>query len=326
MPSERDPRSQDHERVEWRAPSRDTSRLGDLLTERRNPRSESIDSMNALELVDLINSEDAGVARAVGRERENIARAIDLVVDRLRRGGRLIYVGAGTSGRLGVLDAAECPPTFSTDPAMVVGIIAGGRDALVRAQEGAEDVADDGALAVSNAGVSGGDVVVGIATSGVTPYVMGALRKAKSAGAGTVFVRCVPDPHVPVEVDVTISPLVGPEVVTGSTRMKAGTATKLVLNTITTSSMVLLGKTYGNLMVDLTATCDKLRDRACRILMATTGLGYDDAAALIGRAGGSVKLAIVMQKTGLDRDAAEEALGAAGGMVREALSRAGADV
>lgn len=323
MPSERDSRARDHDLVEWRAPSRDTSRLGDLLTERRNPRSENIDSMSALELVDLINSEDAGVAHAVGRERENIALAIDLVVGRLRRGGRLIYVGAGTSGRLGVLDAAECPPTFSTEPAMVVGIIAGGRDALVRAQEGAEDVAEDGALAVSDAGVSGGDIVVGIATSGVTPYVMGALRKARSSGAGTVFIRCVPDPEVPVEVDVTISPLVGPEVVTGSTRMKAGTATKLVLNTITTSSMVLLGKTYGNLMVDLTATCDKLRDRACRILMATTGVGYDEAAAVMGRAGGSVKLAIVMQKTGLDRDAAAEALDAAGGVVREALSSAG---
>lgn len=300
------------------------SRLGSLLTEQRNPRSEAIDSMSALELVDLINSEDRAVPAAVGRERENLARAVELVVERLKRGGRLIYVGAGTSGRLGVLDAAECPPTFSTDPSMVQGIIAGGSEALVRAQEGAEDEASDGAKAARGTGVSSDDVLVGIATSGVTPYVLGALEAAKAAGAGTVFVCCVPDPDMPVNVDVTISPIVGPEVVTGSTRMKAGTATKLVLNTITTSAMVLMGKTYGNLMVDLTATCDKLRDRACRILMETTGVSYDEAADVIGRAGGSVRTAIVMQKAGLGREAAARLLDESGGFVREALKRGSA--
>ncbi len=309
----------------WKAPARDMSRAGSLLTEARNPRSESIDAMSPIELVDLMNSEDHNVPRAVAGERENIARAVELVVERFRRGGRLVYVGAGTSGRLGVLDAAECPPTFSTDPGMVVGIIAGGREALVRAQEGAEDLAEDGADAVHAAGVSADDTVVGIATSGITPYVVGALDAARSVGAGTVFLCCVPDPGLPFEVDVIISPLVGPEVVTGSTRMKAGTATKLVLNTITTSSMVLLGKTYGNLMVDLTATCDKLRDRACRIVMAATGVGHDEAVDAIGRAGGSVKVAIVMQRTGLGRDEAVAALEEAGGMVREALARAGGE-
>ncbi|MFH1502072.1 MAG: N-acetylmuramic acid 6-phosphate etherase [Candidatus Eisenbacteria bacterium] len=305
----------------WRSPDRDVSRLGSLLTEQRNPRSSDIDTMTALELVDLLNSEDSTVPAAVGLAREEIARAVELVVERFRRGGRLIYAGAGTSGRLGVLDAAECPPTFGTDPSMVRGLIAGGRDALVRAQEGAEDVAESGAAAVRELGVSCDDVVVGIATSGVTPYVLGALGEAGGAGAATVFVCCVPDPDMPVPVDVTISPLVGPEVVTGSTRLKAGTATKLVLNSITTSAMVLLGKTYGNLMVDLTATCDKLRDRACRIVMETTGVGRDEAARVIERAEGSVKAAIVMQKTGASLEEALRLIDAAAGFVREALRR-----
>jgi len=317
---ERDERhEEDDERTPWAGPSGNVSRHGSLLTEQRNPRSAKIDTMTARELVLLINEEDSTVAAAVGREGDDLAAAVELVVDRFRRGGRLIYVGAGTSGRLGVLDAAECPPTFGTDPRMVQGIIAGGRDALVRAQEGAEDVAERGAEAVSETRVDSRDVVIGIATSGVTPYVLTALEEAKGRGAGTIFVCCVPDPDVPVDVDVTISPLVGPEVVTGSTRMKAGTATKLVLNTITTSAMVLLGKTYGNLMVDLTATCEKLRDRACRIVMETAGVEYVAAAEVIGRAGGSVKTAIVMQRTGLDRAAAERLLGESGGFVRKAL-------
>ncbi|MBD3349344.1 MAG: N-acetylmuramic acid 6-phosphate etherase [Candidatus Eisenbacteria bacterium] len=300
---------------------REISRHGSLLTEQRNPRSASLDRMSVSEIVSLINEEDATVAEAVSRERENIARAVELVVGRFRRGGRLIYVGAGTSGRLGVLDAAECPPTFGTDPAMVQGVIAGGHEALVRAQEGAEDVSEDGVVAVRERDAVADDVVVGIATSGVTPYVLGALEEAKRRGAGTVFLCCVPDPEMAVPVDVRISPLVGPEVVTGSTRMKAGTATKLVLNTITTAAMVLLGKTYGNLMVDLVATCDKLRDRACRILMETTGIDYDGAAAVIADAGGSVKTAIVMQRTGLGRGAAERSLEESGWSVREALAR-----
>ena len=305
----------------WRPPGRDMSGMGSLLTERRNPRSRDIDLMTAGELVDLINAEDGTVVPAVASVRDDIARAIELVVDRFRRGGRLIYAGAGTSGRLGVLDAAECPPTFGTDPDMVQGVIAGGHEALVRAKEGAEDLAGDGGADLKRLSVGPDDVVVGIATSGVTPYVRGALGEARSAGAATVFLCCVPDMGAAVDADVTIAPLVGPEVVTGSTRMKAGTATKLVLNTITTSAMILLGKTYENLMVDLTATCDKLRDRACRILVKTTGVGYDEAAGVIARAGGSVKAAIVMQKAGVGLDEATSLLEASGGFVRKALER-----
>ncbi len=276
--------------------------------------------MDAGELVDLINAEDRNVPEAVALARDGIVRAVEIVVERFRRGGRLIYVGAGTSGRLGVLDAAECPPTFGTDPHMVQGVIAGGVGALGRAMEGAVDLAPDGAAAVRDSGAGPDDVVVGIATSGVTPYVLGAIDEARAAGAATVFLCCVPDAGKPVEADVAIAPLVGPEVVTGSTRMKAGTATKLVLNTITTSAMILLGKTYENLMVDLTSTCDKLRDRACRILMETTGVDYDGAVDVIGRAGGSVKAAIVMQKTGLGREEAERLILEAGGFVRKALT------
>lgn len=306
---------------QWRPPGRDMSGMGSLLTERRNPRSIEIDRMNAGELVDLINSEDRSVPEAVARARDDVVRAVDIVVERFRRGGRLIYVGAGTSGRLGVLDAAECPPTFGTDPEMVQGVIAGGAGALVMAMEGAEDLAADGAAAVRDRGVGVDDVVVGIATSGVTPYVLGAIDEARNAGAATVFLCCVPDSPTPAAADVTISPLVGPEVVTGSTRMKAGTATKLVLNAITTSAMILLGKTYENLMVDLTSTCDKLRDRACRILTETTGVDYEGAADVIGRAGGSVKAAIVMQKTGLGLAEAERVIAEAEGFVRRALER-----
>jgi N-acetylmuramic acid 6-phosphate etherase len=298
------------------------SGMGSLLTERRNPRSTDIDRMSALELVDLVNAEDRTVAESVGREREAIARAVEMVVERFRRGGRLVYVGAGTSGRLGVLDAAECPPTFGTDPAMVVGVIAGGPAALVRAQEGAEDNAAVGAAEIHSLGVGPDDAVVGIATSGVTPYVLGALQAARAAGAATVFLRAVPDQALEFPVDVTIAPLVGPEVVTGSTRMKAGTATKLVLNTITTASMILLGKTYENLMVDLAATCDKLRDRACRILVETTGVAYEEAAEAIEAAGGSVKSAIVMRKAGVSRSEAERLLAESDGFVRRALARA----
>ncbi len=307
----------------FRPPGRDMSGMESLPTEQRNPRSADIDTMSAADLVELINSEDRTVPEAIARERRNIARAVELVVERFQRGGRLIYVGAGTSGRLGVLDAAECPPTFGSDPDMVQGLIAGGYSALVRAKEGAEDLAEDGAADLRERGVGPNDAVVGIATSGVTPYVHGALQEARRVGAATVFLSCVPDPGRPVVADVTIAPLVGPEVVTGSTRMKAGTATKLVLNTITTSAMVLLGKTYENLMIDLVATCDKLRDRACRILTETTGVGYDEAADVIGRAGGSVKAAIVMQKTGLSRSEAEALLDESGGFVRKALTRFG---
>jgi N-acetylmuramic acid 6-phosphate etherase len=297
------------------------SGAGSVLTEQRNPRSADIDTLSARELVELINVEDTAVPSAVARETGHITAAVELVVERLKRGGRLIYVGAGTSGRLGVLDAAECPPTFGTDPEMIQGVIAGGYGALVRAKEGAEDDRDAGGRDLAERNVIPDDVVMGIATSGGTPYVRGALEEARRVGAGTIFLCCTPTEGEVDLTDVVISPLTGPEVVTGSTRMKAGTATKLVLNSITTSAMVLLGKTYENLMVDLQATCDKLRDRACRILVETTGVGYDEAADVIARAGGSVKAAIVMQKTGVGLNEADALLEESGGFVREALRR-----
>ncbi len=306
----------------WRPPDRDMAGMDAVLTEQRNPRSTSLDTMPVMEIIDLINSEDRTVPEAVGREREHIAEAIELVVERFRRGGRLIYVGAGTSGRLGVLDASECPPTFGTDPEMVQGLIAGGYDALIRAQEGAEDEAGAGPSDLAERKPTAADVVMGIATSGVTPYVHEALAAARSIGAGTIFLSCSPVDPGEVAADVIITPLVGPEVVTGSTRMKAGTATKLVLNTITTASMVLLGKTYENLMVDLMATCDKLRDRSCRILVETLDVGYEEAADLMSEAGGSVKVALVMGKAGVGREEAERRLEESDGFVRRALGEA----
>jgi N-acetylmuramic acid 6-phosphate etherase len=286
-------------------------------TERRNPRTVSIDLASPIEIVDLINAEDRRVPDAVARQREQIARAIELAEATFRGGGRLFYVGAGTSGRLGVLDASECPPTFGTDPEMVQGIIAGGLPALTRSQEGAEDVVTNGALAMDEHGVNAKDLVIGIAASGTTPYVRAALERAISLGAKTGLVACSPPPpDLVAKVDVTMLPIVGPEVVTGSTRMKAGTATKLVLNTITTGAMIRLGKTYGNLMVDLRATNNKLIDRSQRIVMEVTGVSREDATRLIERAGKSVKLAIVMQKKGVSREEAEKLLADNAGVVR----------
>jgi N-acetylmuramic acid 6-phosphate etherase len=265
------------------------------LTEQPNPRSARIDQLSTLEIVDLINAEDRMVAEAVAEERRAVARCVDLVVDCFRRGGRLIYVGAGTSGRLGVLDASELPPTYGTDPAMVQGVIAGGYDALVRAREGAEDRPEDGAAEMDEREVGPLDFVLGIASSGTTPYVHGALARARERGSRTGFLLCTyPSRELHDRHDIVIAPLVGPEVITGSTRMKAGTATKMVLNAITTSAMVRLGKVYGNLMVDLQVTCEKLRDRGERILMQTLGVGRPFAADLLETAGGHVKTAIVM--------------------------------
>jgi len=290
--------------------------LDPRLTEQRNPRSMRIDKLTTLEIVDLINAEDRMVAQAVGEERLAIARCIELVVDSLRRGGRLIYVGAGTSGRLGVLDAAEMPPTYRTDPELVQGVIAGGYAALVRAQEGAEDHPEDGAAAMDERGVGPADFVLGIATSGTTPYVHGALRRARERGARTGFLLCTyPSEELRKTHDVVIAPLVGPEVITGSTRMKAGTATKMVLNTISTAAMVKLGKVYGNLMVDLQVTCQKLQDRGERILMETLGLPRPEAHALLESSGGHVKTAIVMKKCGVDRETARRLLDEAGGVI-----------
>ena len=286
------------------------------LTEQRNPKSTNIDKLDVLGIVDLINNEDRLVAEAVSDEREAIARAIELVEMALRAGGRLIYVGAGTSGRLGVLDAAEMPPTFGIDPERVHGVIAGGYQALVRSQEGAEDHPEDGVEAINNLDVGQRDFVLGIATSGSTPYVHGALSRARELGARTGFLLCT-SPPAPLlsEHDVVIAPLVGAEVITGSTRMKAGTATKLVLNTITTGAMVRIGKVYSNLMVDLQVTCEKLRDRGERILSELLNLDQPAAAALLNRASGDVKIALVMAHLDIDAKEALSRLDAAGGVI-----------
>lgn len=286
------------------------------LTEQRNPRSERIDQLDPLEIVDLVNAEDREVAAAVGRERESVARALELAEAAFRAGGRLIYVGAGTSGRLGVLDAAEMPPTYGTDPEMVQGIIAGGLAALVRAQEWAEDHPEEGAAAIDEKDVGPRDFVLGIATSGSTPFVHGALARARERGARTGFLLCTAPPRELVDThDVVIAPLVGPEVVTGSTRMKAGTATKLVLNTITTGAMVRLGKVYGNLMVDLQVTCQKLQDRGERILMEVLDVDRSVATGLLDGAGGHVKTALVMGRLGVDAAEARRRLEAAEGVI-----------
>jgi N-acetylmuramic acid 6-phosphate etherase len=287
------------------------------LTERRNPRSATIDTASSLEIVDLIGAEDAGVPLAVARTREEIARAIDLIEAAFRAGGRLVYVGAGTSGRLGVLDAAECPPTFGTPPEMVLGVIAGGYPALVRSVEGAEDDVNAGIGEMDARRVGPDDVVVGVAASGTTPFVRAALSRAQTLGARSVLVTCAEPPALLQETcDVCIVVKVGPEVVTGSTRMKAGTATKLVLNTLTTGAMIRIGKTYGNLMVDLRAWNDKLVDRSQRIVMETTGLPRDDARAVLDAAGGRVKTAIVMARRGVSGDEADRLLAEHQGRLR----------
>jgi N-acetylmuramic acid 6-phosphate etherase len=286
-------------------------------TERRNPRTASIDLASPLEIVDLINAEDHRVPAAVATQREQIARAIELAEATFRSGGRLFYVGAGTSGRLGVLDASEIPPTFGAKPEMVQGIIAGGLPALTRSQEGAEDVVGNGARAIDEHGVNEKDFVIGIAASGTTPYVRAALERAAEIGATTGILACSPPPaDLVAKVDVTLLPIVGPEAVTGSTRMKAGTATKLVLNTITTGAMIRLGKTYGNLMVDLRATNNKLVDRSQRIVMEVCGVSRAEATKLLEQADKSVKTAIVMQKKGVSREEAKQLLAQNGGVIR----------
>ncbi|MEX2584510.1 MAG: N-acetylmuramic acid 6-phosphate etherase [Gemmatimonadota bacterium] len=292
------------------------------LTEQRNPHSAEIDRLSPLEIVELINAEDHKVAPAVFEERHAIARAVEMAEAALRAGGRLIYVGAGTSGRLGVLDASEMPPTFGTDPSLVQGLIAGGAEALTRAMEGAEDHPESGAAEIDRIEVQPSDFVVGIATSGTTPFVHGALGRARERGAGTAFLLCThPSPEMFERYDVVIAPLVGPEVVTGSTRMKAGTATKLVLNTISTGAMIRLGKVFGNLMVDLRATNLKLQDRSERILVEMCEIDREAARQLLARAGGSVKTAIAMYWTGAEPEEAVVKLQEAGGRLERLLSR-----
>jgi len=286
-------------------------------TEQRNPRTDRIDTASSLEIVDLMNAEDARVAAVVHGERERIAQAIDLVVTAFRAGGRLVYVGAGTSGRLGVLDAAECPPTFSVPATMVVGVIAGGYGALVKSAEGAEDDVNAGMAAMDAAAVTNRDLVAGIAASGTTPYVRAALGKAQTLGAKTVLITCATPPRVLAETcDVVINPIVGPEVLTGSTRLKAGTATKLVLNTLTTGAMIRLGKAYGNLMVDLVALSQKLHDRGERIVMEVCGVSREDARTAIAGAEGSVTLAIVMVRKKVGAAEGRRLLEQAGGLLR----------
>jgi N-acetylmuramic acid 6-phosphate etherase len=267
-----------------------------------------------------MNEEDRRVPDAIAHVREAIAYAIDLIEVAFRAGGRLIYVGAGTSGRLGILDASECPPTFGSDPEMVVGLIAGGPAAVFRAQEGAEDRPEDGAREAELLNISDKDVVVGIAASGTTPFVQGALARCKELGARTAIVACTPiSPELEAQLDIAILPIVGPEVLTGSTRLKAGTATKMVLNMLTTGAMIRIGKTYGNLMVDLRATNVKLKDRSERILMEVCGVSRDEARRLLDAADQRVKVAIVMQQLALTRQDAESALQNAGGIIRRVV-------
>jgi N-acetylmuramic acid 6-phosphate etherase len=294
-----------------------------LLTESHNPRSESIDTLSPLEMVQLMNSEDLNVVEAIRYEAASIGQAIEWTADRLRRGGRLIYIGAGTSGRLGVLDAAECPPTFSTPPTMVVGLIAGGLTALIRAVEGAEDDPDGGAADIAALGVGQLDLVVGIATSGRTPYVCGAVREARRRGATTVGLTCNRPSLLGAEVDLEIAPLVGAEVISGSTRLKAGTATKMILNMISTGAMVQIGKTLGNLMVDLQPTNEKLRIRSRRILRELAGVDDARACDILARCGGRLKRALVAALADVEPEIAQSLLDAHNGRVRTAVKAAG---
>lgn len=293
-----------------------------LTTEQRNPRSTDLDNLSALEIVELMNAEDAQVALAVGEERKQIAEAITLIAKRFQLGGRLFYIGAGTSGRLGVLDASECPPTFSTPPSMVVGLIAGGPTALTRAIEGAEDDLNQAAKDLAEHQFCQRDVLVGIATSGRTPYVLGGLRYARKLGAATVGFSCNRPSQLDSEADIMIATVVGPEVLSGSTRLKAGTATKMVLNMLTTGAMILIGKTYGNLMVDLRASNTKLRERSVRIVIDVTGVAADEAAELLRVADGEVKTAIVAHLANVDVNQARKRLTLAGGQIRLALNDA----
>ena len=305
--------------------------LNSLATEQRNPASMRIDTLTVKEILCLINREDQKVALAVEKEIHHIARAVDIVVRAILDGGRLIYVGAGTSGRLGVLDAAECPPTFGTDPETIQGIIAGGPAAMFRSQEGAEDQEENGAKDVDDKNVGSKDVVCGIAASLRTPYVVGAVKRAKARGAKTIYVTTNPrsmleSPEfadLAQSIDVAICPEVGPEVIMGSTRMKSGTAQKLVLNMITTTAMIRLGKVYENMMIDLQMTSKKLEERAKRVLMTVTGIDYEEASKILLQADGHVKTAIVMVKTGASKEEAKRRLHTANGFVRLAIEKEG---
>jgi N-acetylmuramic acid 6-phosphate etherase len=290
-----------------------------LTTEQNNPESVAIDQMDPIQIAMLMNREDLKVVAAVERVLPDIARAIEIVTERVQAGGRLIYIGAGTSGRLGVLDASECPPTFNTPPALVVGLIAGGHRALTNAIEGAEDNRQAGEEDLRGVELDAKDVVCGIATSGRTPYVLGGLAYARSLGAATLGVTCNAVSELSEVSDVLIAPVVGPEILSGSTRLKAGTATKMVLNMISTGTMIRIGKTYGNWMVDLRATNVKLKDRSIRIVSGITGLDRERAESLLARCDGEVKTAIVSQALGVDKIEAQRRLKVAGGRLRTAI-------
>lgn len=302
--------------------------LKNLTTEMRNPATMDIDARSITEIITTINREDQRVAKAVEGEIPYIAKAVHVIVDALKKGGRLIYAGAGTSGRLGVLDAVECPPTFGTDPEVIQGMIAGGEKAMFKAQEGAEDKEENGANDVDAKKVGPNDVVCGIAASVRTPYVIGAVKRAKERGATTLYVTTNPRTTLYSQefnvlskvVDVAICPEVGPEVIMGSTRMKSGTAQKLVLNMLTTTAMIQMGKVYENMMIDLQMTNLKLKERAKKVVMTITGLSYDEAAAYLDKAGGHVKTALVMIKANVDKTTAEQRLQKASGFVRDAIA------
>jgi N-acetylmuramic acid 6-phosphate etherase len=296
-----------------------SSKWESLPTEAINPNSLDLDKAPIADIVDLMVNEDRKVVAAVHRERERIANGVQMIAESLRKGGRLIFVGAGTSGRLGVVEAAEMPPTFGTDPIIVQAVMAGGKGAILRAKEGAEDDYEEGARATRRLAPTKKDVVVGVSASGMTPFVRGALTSARGAGARIIFITCDPRTELQSFVDLTIAPAVGPEVIAGSTRLKAGTATKLVLNTLTTSAMVLIGKTYGNLMVDVRTGSEKLRDRARRMVHIVTGIELETTDALLKRAHWNVKAAIVMQKTGLPYQKALSRLRRSGDRLRDAI-------
>jgi len=293
--------------------------LKSLITEKRNPKTLDIDSKSIEDILRLINHEDKYVPFAVEKEIPYIKQAVEIIVTAFKKGGRLIYVGAGTSGRLGVLDASECPPTFGTDPEMVQGIIAGGYEALVRAQEKVEDIKEQGGIDLMKLKFTAKDVACGIAASRRTPYVVGTIEKAREIGAKTIYITCTPRKEMNLSVDVAICPVVGPEVIMGSTRMKSGTAQKLVLNMLTTTAMIRLGKVYGNMMVDLQMNSKKLEERSKRTVMMVTGIDYETAENVLIEAGGHVKTALVMILKGVNREEAQRSLELSEGFVRAAI-------
>jgi N-acetylmuramic acid 6-phosphate etherase len=295
------------------------SKWQSLPTEAINPVSLAIDKAPVRDIIDMVVNEDRKVIAAVQKEKERIAHGIEIVVQALRKGGRIIFVGAGTSGRLGVVEAAEIPPTFGTAPRIVQAIMAGGQEAVFKAKEGVEDNYEEGARSIARLRLTQKDVVVGVSASGMTPFVRGGLTRARKAGAKIIFVTCWPGSELQTFVDLQIAPAVGPELIAGSTRLKAGTATKMVLNMLTTVSMIKVGKTYGNLMVDVQTGSEKLKDRARRIVSMVTGIDYDEADAVLKRAKFNVKAAIVMQKTGLTLPMALRRLKKADDSVREAI-------